>query len=127
MKLGEENTKMTGGFNDLLNKRFLFFEVRLKLRIRLQLAAAHEGLRVTDRLAFSTKLANIEPALREDGLDPFGLIGVLGMVAGEHHWLNDSTSIFQIPSIPHTGPRAFAAAFTSLFFVRPIGPPSAAT
>ncbi|KAJ7903034.1 hypothetical protein B0H13DRAFT_2512652 [Mycena leptocephala] len=65
-----------------------------------ELAATHEGLRVTGRLAFSTKLANIEPALREDGLDPFGLIG--------------------IPSIPHTGPHAFAAAFTSLFFVRPI-------
>ncbi|KAJ7912268.1 hypothetical protein B0H13DRAFT_2327572 [Mycena leptocephala] len=65
---------MTGGFDHFLHEGFLFLEVGLNLK--KSLAAAHRGVGIlAASFAFSAKFLNVEAALGEYGLDPFGLIG----------------------------------------------------
>jgi hypothetical protein len=79
VELGQKNAKMTSSFNDLLHKRFLFFEIRLQFQDAF--ATARQCIHiVATAFALPTELANIKSTLHENGFDSFRLIGMIGMI-----------------------------------------------
>jgi hypothetical protein len=102
VKFWEEDAEMTRCFNDFLSEGLLFFEVALELQ--KSLAAALDCVGITAApFAFAAKHSDIKPALSQDHLDPFGLIGILRMIWWKVHWLSDSMAIAHVPTITHPG------------------------
>jgi hypothetical protein len=80
----QEDTKVTGSCNNFLNERFLFFKIRLQLQYVFATTSDRLWIFATS-FALAAEFGHLETVLQQNGLDAFGLIREVWMIAGEVH------------------------------------------